>query len=201
LLSIGCNCEKLKNASMISRHVPVHSLQDGKCAAAAATIGPNHQCGTLKRCDELWPSYNFNTDQTWCCDSWCYVNATTCNATAASHTKYKLTVAPSWLNVPGLYYSYDACQDDQSFPEAMSYTVAKNGSYAHYTAATCPFKAMATGCECTGDNTNLGADNIKNHGADYGKWCAAWEDGKITKGVFDPTLSQHASQCLTEIMN
>ena len=149
----------------------------------------------------MWPSYNFNADQAWCCDSWCYVNATTCNATAASYTKYKLDVKPSWLNVPGLYFSYGACQDDQSYPKAMSYTAAKNGSYAHYTAATCPFKAMATGCECTGDNTKLGAAELKNHGADYGKWCASWEDGKITKGVFDPTLSQHASQCLTEIMN
>ena len=25
--------------------------------------------------------------------------------------------------------------------------------------------------------------SVPNSGADYGKWCAAWEDGKITKGV------------------
>ena len=123
----------------------------------------------------MWGSdYNFNKDHAWCCDSWCYVDPTTCfNATTASFKKYDLDVEASWLNVPGLYYSYAACPDDQTFPQAMSYTTAKNGTTAQYTAATCPFNSMATGCECTGDNAALGAEPLKDHGADYGKWCVA----------------------------
>lgn len=118
----------------------------------------------------MWSTYNFNADQAWCCDSWCYVDPVTCNSIKADQKKYKTTAKASWLNVPGLYYSYDACQDDQTAPAAMSYTVAKNGSYATYTGTSCPFKVMPTGCECTGDNAKLGAEELKNHGADYGKW-------------------------------
>ena len=79
------------------------SLDLKKC-----TNGPGHTCGSKKGCHELWEDYNFNQDQLWCvvlrvasvcwtfslitfnpdladaswqcrcCDSWCYVNATTC---------------------------------------------------------------------------------------------------------------------------
>lgn len=39
------------------------------------------------------------------------------------------------------------------------------------------------GCECTGENAALGAAELAKHGADYGKWCAAWEDGMCTASV------------------
>ena len=70
----------------------------------------------------------------------------------------------SWLNVDGLYYSYGACEDDQSFPKdpkdakydsnnkAVTLT-----SYAAYTAKSCPYSSQPDGSEYTGNNDALGA--------------------------------------------
>lgn len=158
------------------------------CADDDSKIG--HRCGTSKGCNDLWPSYNFDTSQSWCCDAWCYVDKTTCTKEIAD--KYGFTVDASWLNVDGLMYSYGACEDDQSFPKdpkdakydsnnkAVTLT-----SYAAYTAKTCPYTLQPDGCECTGNNDALGAAEKAKHGVDYGKWCAAWEDGKVTDGVAD----------------
>lgn len=52
-------------------------------------------------------------------------------------------------------------------------------SYAAYTQETCPYRVQPTGCECIGSNDALGEYERARHGQDYGKWCAAWEDGKI----------------------
>ena len=63
-------------------------------------------------------------------------------------------------------------------------------SYAKYTAATCPYRAQPNECECWNNNDALDFGAYPGpsasvtwrefHGADYGKWCAAWEDGKTT---------------------
>ena len=92
--------------------------EDGKCtpdSEASCKSGPGHKCGSKKGCNDLWPSYNFDVSQAWCCDSWCYVDNTTC--TKEIQEQYGISADPSWLNVPGLYYSYGACEDDQSFPK------------------------------------------------------------------------------------
>lgn len=95
-------------------------------------------------------------------------------------------MAKSWLNIPGLYYSYGACEDDQTFPKAdegdlydEKNTMVTLSSYAAYTKDTCPYRVQPTGCECIGSNDALGEYEKARHGQDYGKWCAAWEDGKI----------------------
>ena len=104
--------------------------------------------------------------------------------------KYDLDVEKSWLGVEGLYYSYSACEDDQSFPKAFpaaGYNKDNSAvtvkSYASYTAKTCPYTVEPHGCECLGDNSILGQQLKNDHGAHYGKWCAAWEDGKQTAGT------------------
>ena len=66
-------------------------------------------------------------------------------------------------------------------------------SYAKYTAETCPYKAQPNECECWNNNDALDFGAYPGpeanvtwrdfHGADYGKWCAAWEDGKRTPGA------------------
>ena len=120
----------------------------------------HHSCGTLSTCDGLWSSYNYNADQAWCCSAWCYVNASTCDATA-----HGIDVARSWATTAEIYYSYGACSDAQ---------------YTAYTDDTCPYRSTMPGCECTGDNAALGAVELAKHGVHYGKYCAAWEDGKCT---------------------
>ena len=259
--------------------------EDGACKPDSdpdCQAGPGHKCGTKKDCKALWETYtdgvdtyhyDFNQDQTWCCDAWCYVNSTTCDA-----AKYGIEVKESWLKIPGLNYSYSACGYDQfnaekdpkyldqaasdatmdgsfpkSFPDEMtasnfcrhagasactgenadttgitsqcwshmkSYCAAVGAndracthdcdnvnftaanpetmvdpkcklalgmpcakSYATYTSSTCPYKVQPTGCECIGENAGLGTANLQKFGQDYGKWCAAWEDGKITPGA------------------
>ena len=56
-----------------------------------------------------------------------------------------------------------------------------NSSNATSAAAGLP------GCECTGDNAALNTTELNKHGADYGKWCAAWEDSKCTAGATNTT--------------
>ena len=51
--------------------------EDGKCGADNDETG-GHSCGSSKTCSDMWPTFNFNINQPWCCDSWCYVNRTTC---------------------------------------------------------------------------------------------------------------------------
>jgi len=57
---------------------------DGICTSGAQE-GPRHPCdGThSSSCDKLWPELDWRgSDQLQCCDAWCFVNASTCNATA-----------------------------------------------------------------------------------------------------------------------
>ena len=110
----------------------------------------------------------------------CYVDPATCTPDVARD--YGISVNPSWLNVPGLYYSYGACEDDQSFPQdplgagydGLNSAVSLE-SYASFTHATCPYTVEPDGCECLGNNDALGDEEKAKHGQDYGKWCAAWE--------------------------
>ena len=126
--------------------------EDGLCHPTASLPNPDghHSCGTLSTCDALWSSYNFNDDHGWCCEAWCYVNASTCDGTA-----HGIDVARSWATTADIYYSYGACADTQ---------------YATYTEDTCPYRSTMPGCECSGDNSALGAVELAKHGADYGKW-------------------------------
>ena len=50
-----------------------------------------------------------------CCDSWCYVDNTTC--TPELQAKYGITIADSWTGAE-LKYSYGACSDPFSAPQA-----------------------------------------------------------------------------------
>ena len=129
--------------------------EDGACKKDTCDPpwGPGHTCGTKKECKALWPSYDFDKSQTWCCDAWCYVDAATC--TSEIQEKYDLAVEKSWLDVDGLLYSYEVCEDDQSFPKASPVSVYDDqnsavtlNSYATYTAQTCPYTVPAHGCEC-----------------------------------------------------
>ena len=52
--------------------------KDGECSSGSHPQGPLHSCRTHQGCEELFPSLNFDQDQSWCCYSWCFVNATTC---------------------------------------------------------------------------------------------------------------------------
>jgi len=165
--------------------------EDGACADASSescSSGPGHTCGTLTGCKEMWEAdYDFSKDQKWCCDSWCYVNPATCTLQIAN--QYGFTVNPSWLDIEGLWYSYGVCESDQSFPQdpkGSPYDHTNHAvtltSTAAYTESTCPYKVQPTGCECTGNNNALGYDEKLLHGQDYGRWCAAWEDGLVTSG-------------------
>ena len=49
-----------------------------------------------------WPSYDFNEDQSWCCDSWCYVSNITC--TPEKQKQYGITIGESWTKT-NLWYS------------------------------------------------------------------------------------------------
>ena len=150
----GCECiGRTKTLELLASVPSKHSVskfgrdygsycaawEDGACSSGTHTVGPLHSCGTLAGCDELWPSYDFDADQSWCCDSWCYVNQTTC--TADIQKKYGLKVEKSWLNVTDLFYSYEVCQDDQTAPKNVDYERSKpiDKSYAHFTRETCPY--------------------------------------------------------------
>jgi hypothetical protein len=77
-----------------------------------------HTCdGTdASSCEAHWPSYDFTQDQSWCCDSWCYVDNTTC--TPELQAKYGISLADSWTGA-ALKYSYEACADPWSAPQAQ----------------------------------------------------------------------------------
>lgn len=87
---------------------------DGKCDPTALS-GPGHTCeGThAASCEVHWPKYDFSKDQSWCCDSWCYISNVTC--TAELQTQYGITIAKSWTN-KDIWFSYDACPDPFSAP-------------------------------------------------------------------------------------
>jgi len=167
----GCECLGIDRTLELLESVPSkHSIEDfgpfygsycaawedGKCSddppdESPSSLfpyrnGPDHICGDLQGCDDLWPSYDFTADQAWCCAAWCYVDRATCtDEVAAAHG---LQVLPSWLNVEGLYYSYEVCKDDQNGPANVPFDVRyaylkADASYATYTVATCPYVAGA----------------------------------------------------------
>ena len=116
-------------------------------ARARAFFRLSRQTNTL-----LSPSLSTHTTslpllQSFCCDSWCYVNATTC--TKEIQDKHSFSVNSSLLNIPGLYYSYGACADDQTYPQNIDYSLPvsepANISYAHYTKETCPYNGQGLG--------------------------------------------------------
>lgn len=145
--------------------------EDGKCGADNDETG-GHSCGSSKTCSDMWPTFNFNINQPWCCDSWCYVNRTTCTDEKA--TEHGITVDKSWTELD-LWFSYDVCPDSYSSPSKYEFKEPTN--YEQFNMSQCPYVVTAPGCECTGQNSVLGAGELKFHGANYGKWCAAWEDG------------------------
>ena len=145
--------------------------EDGACSpdnAGPFSAGPKHTCGTLTGCSDLWATdYDFSLNQPWCCDSWCYVDVATC--TEEVQEEYGITASPSWLNVPGLYYSYGACKDDQSGPANMPFDVRfaylkADASYATYTAATCPYIADPAPLEVDDDKHVNGEEACENKG-------------------------------------
>ena len=94
--------------------------EDGKCTpgSTAASLDGMHTCdGTnASSCEAHWPSYDFTQDQSWCCDSWCYVDSATC--TPELQAKYGISLADSWTGA-ALKYSYEACADPWSAPQAQ----------------------------------------------------------------------------------
>uniref|UniRef100_A0A7S1MZ60 Uncharacterized protein n=1 Tax=Hemiselmis andersenii TaxID=464988 RepID=A0A7S1MZ60_HEMAN len=172
------------------------AFEDGKCTNSNPMGMGQHACGTAEHCATMWPTYDFNTNQAWCCDSWCYVNRTTC--TDAKAEEYGITVAKSWTEKE-IWYSYDVCPDSYSKPTKFEYTPAKN--YEQYNMSQCPYVVTAPGCECTGNNDALGAEEKAKHGTNYGKWCAAWEDGmcnsSATKGPMHTCEGSIAQNCST----
>lgn len=153
--------------------------EDGKCDGAPTdNVTAGHGCGSVKTCHELWPTYDFQTNQAWCCDSWCYIDRTTCTTEKAA--EHGITLEPSWLGVD-LQFSYNACPDPYSSPSKYEFEEGTN--YASFNHSQCPYVVTAPGCECMGSNSGLGADEIAFHGKNYGKWCAAWEDGKCDENA------------------
>ena len=117
--------------------------EDGACDATA-TLGPAHTCegSGATSCEMHWPTYDFTKDQSWCCDSWCYVSNVTC--TPEKQKEYGLSIGASWTKT-GLWYSYGACADPFSKPaySSLSNSLAsldKDFSFAQYTPDTCPFR-------------------------------------------------------------
>ena len=77
--------------------------EDGQCDSTA-TRGPAHTCkgNQASSCQAHWPSYDFDDDQSWCCDSWCYVSNITC--TPEKQKQYGITIGESWTKT-NLWYS------------------------------------------------------------------------------------------------
>mmetsp|Transcript_89831 Transcript_89831/g.131510 ORF Transcript_89831/g.131510 Transcript_89831/m.131510 type:complete len:355 (-) Transcript_89831:107-1171(-) len=154
------------------------SWDDGRCLPVASnnTGFRAHGCGTSATCSDMWGEiYDFNENQPWCCDSWCYVDQVACTGTTAE--AYGISIYQSWTDAE-LYYSYDLCPDSYSKPSKYIYT--PDIDYSQFQHHECPYVVTAHGCECTGNNSALGQNEIEIHGEDYGKWCAAWEDDVCT---------------------
>ena len=81
-----------------------------------------------------WPSYDFTQDQSWCCDSWCYVDATTC--TPELQAKYGISLGDSWTGA-ALKYSYDACADPWSAPQALEAVDYSPQTFSQVTLHVC----------------------------------------------------------------
>merc|ERR1712216_986178 len=80
----GCECTGDNSALGVvelAKHGPGYgkwcaAWEDSKCTpGATAEHKGAHSCnGTMKTCEQKWPDdYDFTKDQSWCCDSWCYV--------------------------------------------------------------------------------------------------------------------------------
>lgn len=178
---LGCNCV---DNSLLGDDLLIHGKDYGRwCAAweddacdpeATAADAPWHTCdGThAASCQDHWPATDWTQNQFFCCDAWCYVNQT-CDG-----KKHRIDVKNSWVTAE-LKYSYGACADFSSKPTPRG----KSGwlaDWAYYESADCPWRAKVEGCECIGDNSGLGEEELALRGEDYGKWCAAWDDGKCT---------------------
>jgi len=89
----------------------------------------------------------------------CYVDTETCDATRAA--AYGISIFKSWTNA-NLYYSYDMCPDPYSKPS--NYVYKPDLSYSQMNMSQCPYVTTAPGCECTGNNANLGPNETALHG-------------------------------------
>jgi len=151
----GCDCLNTTwpAAALNAKKLP---LDYGKyCAAWEDGDATKHSVGNLTTCHEMWPDMVVDD---WCCQPWCFVNKTTCPDAVMS------SVDPTAPEAEQLYYSYtSAC------PAATTDTM--------YTDATCPWGE----CGCTG--TGPGSDALTTAGfsAEYGSYCAAWEDGNCAE--------------------
>ena len=175
----GCECTG-DNLALGTAEMTKHGADYGKwCSAwedgqcdSTATRGPAHTCkgNQASSCQAHWPSYDFDDDQSWCCDSWCYVSNITC--TPEKQKQYGITIGESWTKTD-LWFSYGACPDPFSGPKGVG---MEDVSYSTYSEETCPYTGKAdpelSGCECTGDNKALGEVEMAAHGSNYGKWCA-----------------------------
>eukprot|EP00287_Rhodomonas_sp_CCMP768_P015628 CAMPEP_0196757772 /NCGR_PEP_ID=MMETSP1091-20130531/103838_1 /TAXON_ID=302021 /ORGANISM="Rhodomonas sp., Strain CCMP768" /LENGTH=684 /DNA_ID=CAMNT_0042106557 /DNA_START=104 /DNA_END=2156 /DNA_ORIENTATION=+ len=199
---IGCNCvgdNTLLGEDNVNRLGQDYgewcaAWEDGLCTPDATPAdAPLHTCnsseyGTLYGCEEMW-AINKLSDQSWCCDSWCYVNK------SCDRFKHQVSVKNSWVN-PALKYSYGVCSDDYSKPTpTLGGRSGWLADFSQYKAAECPYKPTIDGCECLGDNSALGEEILALHGEDYGKWCAAWEDGKCTPSIPDEVHPTNLHTC------
>jgi len=124
---------------------------------------------------EFWPTYE---PAKWSCQSWCYVDNTTCNQD---------DVASSWDEAQtGLYYSYDACEDDPRLAtndQCPWVGVPKGGEVAE--VSTWKYDP----CSCSGDTQK----NTDKFGTGYGGTCDAWDSMKC--GPLWPTYKPGSWCC------
>ena len=120
--------------------------EDGKCSpdAKASDRSGSHTCsGTnASSCEAHWGnSYDFSKEQSWCCDSWCYVNKSTC--TPDLQKKYGIKVAQSWTKTD-VWYSYEVYPDPWTKPSELLTSHYTPQSYSQYNTSSCPYQAKTT---------------------------------------------------------
>jgi len=121
----------------------------------------------LHKSTEFWPT---DTPGLWSCQSWCYVNKTTCNNS---------DVAASWdVNQTNLHFSWTACPDEPKIAtnETCPWIGLKKTDTINWTTA-----AYDPCTACSGDKQSDTAKFSTN----YGSKCDAWDGMKC--GALWPT--------------
>eukprot|EP00961_Rhodomonas_salina_P282577 3818587-Rhodomonas_salina.2 len=110
------------------------SWDDGICVPTKFVYDEGeHPCeGTHSgSCDELWPDLDWQKDQSQCCDSWCYVNPNTCNASEWGIDLQESLITRDLPAESKLWYSYGACPGSQIshwWPLTLSGTQVAHGA-------------------------------------------------------------------------
>ena len=140
---LGCNCIGNDYASLEQVKIEhgqhygawCAAWEDDNCDPSATTAAdsPRHTCsGTQsKSCHDHWPATDWTAHQYWCCDSWCYINAT-CDG-----KKHRIDVKASWVSNE-LLYSYGACGDFNSKPTVTRGNSGWLANWAKYNKTSCP---------------------------------------------------------------